>query len=135
MVDRARGCVVLSRLSGRPMLWLLVLVISFAGQSCSPDMAPGRGAKEQELRQNLFKLRQGISQYTLDRKKSPQTLDELVTAGYVKSIPKDPFTNQANWVLEHEDAGSAGDKQSPGITDLHSASGLRALDGSAYSSW
>lgn len=93
-------------------------------------MAPGRRSKETTLRQNLYTLRQAISQYTQDKKKAPQTLNDLVTGGYMKSIPNDPFTNQPNWILEREDGSAAA-----GIADIHSASTLRATDGSAYSSW
>src|SRR6201997_2433161 len=59
-------------------------------------------AKESVLKQDLFTLRQVISQYTLDKQKAPQTLDDVVQAGYLKVIPKDPFTNEANWVPDQE---------------------------------
>ena len=92
-------------------------------------------AKESVLKQDLFTLRQVISQYTLDKQKAPQTLDDLVQAGYLKVIPKDPFTNEANWTLEQEDSVMAVDQQEPGIVDVHSASNETATDGTAYSSW
>ena len=68
-------------------------------------------AKESVLKQDLFTLRQVISQYTLDKQKAPQTLDDLVQAGYLKVIPKDPFTNEANWTPEQEDSVMAVDQQ------------------------
>lgn len=92
-------------------------------------------AKEGVLKQDLFTLRQVIDQYTMDKKKAPQALDDIVTAGYLKVVPKDPFTNEANWTLEQEDANDAADQQEPGIIDIHSASNLTATDGTAYSSW
>jgi general secretion pathway protein G len=92
-------------------------------------------AKEGVLKQDLFTLRQVIDQYTLDKKKAPQALDDIVTAGYLKVVPKDPFTNEANWTLEQEDATTAADEQEPGIIDVHSSSNLTASDGTAYSSW
>ena len=92
-------------------------------------------AREGVLKQDLFTLRQVIDQYTMDKKKAPQTLDDIVTAGYLKVVPKDPFTNEANWTLEQEEAGQAADEQEPGIIDVHSASNLTASDGTAYSSW
>src|SRR5581483_1595467 len=51
-------------------------------------------AKEGVLRQNLFTMRSLISQYTLDKQKAPEALDDLVTAGYIKQIPVDPFTGR-----------------------------------------
>jgi general secretion pathway protein G len=92
-------------------------------------------AKEGVLKQDLFTLRQVIDQYTLDKKKAPQSLDDIVTAGYLKSVPKDPFTNEANWTLDQEEATEAVDQQEPGIIDVHSSSNLTATDGTLYSSW
>ena len=92
-------------------------------------------AKEGVLKQDLFTLRQVIDQYTLDKKKAPQALDDIVTAGYLKVVPKDPFTNEANWTLEQEEANQAADEAEPGIIDVHSSSNLTASDGTAYSSW
>lgn len=92
-------------------------------------------AKESTLRQDLFTLRDVIQQYTLDKQKAPQTLDDLKQAGYIRDIPKDPFTGDPNWALDMEDALIAVDQQEPGIYDVHSASNLTAQDGTAYSSW
>lgn len=92
-------------------------------------------AKESTLRQDLFTLRDTIQQFTLDKQKAPQTLDDLKQAGYIRDIPKDPFTGEANWTLDMEDALMAVDQQEPGIWDVHSASSLTGTDGTAYSSW
>ena len=92
-------------------------------------------ARESVLKQDLFTLRNVISQYTLDKQKAPQSLDDIVQAGYLKVIPKDPFTNEANWTTDQEDATIAVDQQEPGIVDVHSASNETGTDGTAYSSW
>jgi general secretion pathway protein G len=92
-------------------------------------------AKEATLRQDLFTLRSVISQYTLDKQKAPQALEDLIPAGYIKVIPKDPFTNEANWTTDQEDSIMAVDQQEPGIVDVHSSSNLTASDGTAYSTW
>jgi general secretion pathway protein G len=92
-------------------------------------------AKESVLRQDLFTLRSVISQYTLDKQKAPQSLDDLVQGGYLKQIPKDPFTGEANWQVEQEDVLLAVDQQEPGISDVHSASNLNSSEGTAYSTW
>jgi general secretion pathway protein G len=92
-------------------------------------------AKESVLRQNLYTLRSLISQYTLDKQKAPQALDDLVTAGYFKQIPIDPMTGHADWTVEQEDYQMAVDQQEPGITDVHSASSQPSSDGTAYSTW
>ena len=92
-------------------------------------------ARESVLRSNLSTLRSVISQYTLDKQKAPQSLDDLVTAGYLRQIPVDPMTRQTNWEVVQEDVMLAVDQQDPGITDVHSASSASASDGSAYSTW
>jgi general secretion pathway protein G len=92
-------------------------------------------ARESVLRANLSTLRNVISQYTLDKQKAPQGLDDLVTAGYLRQIPIDPMTHQANWEVVQEDVMMAVDQQNPGITDVHSASSATASDGTAYSTW
>ena len=92
-------------------------------------------ARESVLRSNLSTLRSVISQYTLDKQKAPQSLDDLVTAGYLRQIPVDPMTRQTNWEVVQEDVMLAVDQQDPGITDVHSASSSTASDGTAYSSW
>ena len=92
-------------------------------------------ARESVLRSNLATLRSVISQYTLDKQKAPQSLDDLVTAGYLRQIPTDPMTRQTNWEVVQEDVMMAVDQQDPGITDVHSASNATASDGTAYSTW
>lgn len=92
-------------------------------------------ARESVLRSNLSTLRSVISQYTLDKQKAPQSLDDLVTAGYLRQIPTDPMTRQTNWEVVQEDVMLAVDQQDPGITDVHSASSGTASDGTAYSTW
>jgi len=92
-------------------------------------------ARESVLRSNLATLRSVISQYTLDKQKAPQSLDDLVTAGYLRQIPIDPETRQPNWEVVQEDVLMAVDQQEPGITDVHSASNATASDGTAYSTW
>src|SRR6202795_1146688 len=72
-------------------------------------------AKESVLKQDLFQLRSLISQYTLDKQKAPQSLEDLVSAGYIKIVPKDPMTNEPNWEVVQEDVLLAVDQQDPGI--------------------
>jgi general secretion pathway protein G len=92
-------------------------------------------ARESVLRSNLATLRSVISQYTLDKQKAPQGLDDLVQAGYLRQIPLDPMTKQPNWEVKEEDVLMAVDQQEPGIDDVHSASSGIASDGTTYSTW
>jgi general secretion pathway protein G len=93
-------------------------------------------AREAVLRDSLFTMRSLINQYTLDKEKAPQSLDDLVTAGYLKQIPVDPFTNSRDsWVVDQEDVMLSVDQTQPGISDVHSGSNATSLEGTAYSSW
>jgi general secretion pathway protein G len=92
-------------------------------------------AREGVLRNDLFELNKLISQYTLDKQKAPQSLDDLKQAGYIKEIPKDPMTGEANWEVEQEDVLLSVDQQDPGIVGVHSASSAISSEGTAYSSW
>jgi general secretion pathway protein G len=93
-------------------------------------------AKESVLRQNLFTLRSLISQYTLDKQKAPQSLDDLVQAGYLKQLPHDPMTGQPDWEAVQEDYTMSLDQQGDaGITDVHSSSAGISSDGTAYNTW
>jgi general secretion pathway protein G len=92
-------------------------------------------AREAVLRNDLFTMRSSIDQYTLDKQKAPQSLEDLVTAGYIKSVPKDPITNEPDWVTVQEDTLMAIDQTQPGVVDVHSASGNTSSDGSLYNTW
>jgi len=93
-------------------------------------------AREAVLREDLFTMRSSIDQYTLDKKRAPQSLEDLVSAGYIKSVPKDPITNSTStWVTDQEDSLMAIDQTEPGIVDVHSGASGTATDGTAYNSW
>jgi general secretion pathway protein G len=93
-------------------------------------------ANEAVLKQDLRAMRDAIDQYTQDKQKAPQSLDDLVSAGYLHSIPKDPFTRASDsWQTVQEDVMMAIDQTAPGITDVKSGSSLISSEGTAYSSW
>jgi general secretion pathway protein G len=93
-------------------------------------------ANEAVLKQDLRSMRDAIDQYTQDKQKAPQTLDDLVSAGYLHGIPKDPFTRANDtWQTVQEDVMTAIDQTAPGITDVKSGSSLISSEGTAYSSW
>ena len=94
-------------------------------------------ARESVLKQNLFAIRSVISQYTLDKQKAPQSLEDLVTGGYFKQIPNDPMTmRNDSWTVEEEtDTIMTADQQEPGIYDVHSGSTATGSDGTAYNTW
>lgn len=91
-------------------------------------------AKESVLQNNLFTMRTVIDNYTYDQQKAPQSLQDLVTGGYLRAIPIDPITgSNQTWQTVQEDPDKAVDQMNPGIWDVHSGSDKVALDGTPYS--
>lgn len=93
-------------------------------------------AREAVLSQNLFTLRSVIDQYTMDKQKAPQSLEDIVQAGYLKLIPIDPITNSRDtWQLEQEDILQSVDQTQTGISDVHSGATGTGSNGVAYAEW
>ena len=92
--------------------------------------------KESLLKNNLFTLRTVIDEYTFDKQKAPQSLDDLVTEGYLRAVPIDPITGNAqSWRVIMEDSLTAVNQTQPGIYDVRSGSDLRSLEGTPYAEW
>ena len=92
-------------------------------------------SKEAVLKNNLFSLRTVIDNYTYDKQKAPQSLQELVTAGYLRDVPQDPMTNSKEWRTIMEDAAQSVNQSEPGIFDVRSTSDKTGLDGTPYAEW
>ncbi len=90
---------------------------------------------EYNLKQNLRILNQAIDQYTLDKKKAPESLEDLKVAGYIDKIPEDITRRTDTWVLEKDDAIKDLEQTDPGVTGVHSGSDKIGSDGRAYSEW
>ena len=91
-------------------------------------------AREAVLRDDLFQMRKLIDQYAADKGKLPQSLEELVSGGYMREIPEDPITGEKNWnVTLGADPNSTEGGQ--GVTDVHSAATDISSDGRPYSEW
>ena len=90
--------------------------------------------RETVLKDDLRKMRSLLDQFAADKGRLPQSLDELVSEGYMREIPIDPFTGQKDWALTTgEDPNSSDGAQ--GVTDIHSASADTSTEGNAYSEW
>ena len=92
--------------------------------------------KESLLKNNLFTMRTVIDEYTFDKQKAPQTLQDLVSDGYLRAVPIDPITgSDQSWRVVMEDAVSSVNQTEPGIFDVRSGSDQRSLEGTPYSEW
>jgi general secretion pathway protein G len=92
-------------------------------------------AREATLKENLHTLNKLIDQYSLDKKKAPQSLDDLVQAGYLKYIPNDITGKPDTWKTEQEDPQNSMDPNQPGIVGVKSGSEATSSEGTPYSSW
>jgi len=93
-------------------------------------------AKESVLKNNLFTLRTVIDEYTYDKQKAPQNLDDLVSDGYLRQVPLDPMTGAADWVTKSDDIALSPEQSCYGISDVNSASDrISPFESTPYSSW
>jgi len=118
----------------------LIIVIAIMGilMSVAVPLYLGhlKRANEAVLKEDLYSLRNAIDQYTQYKAKAPQDLNDVVTAGYLRVLPKDPFTNSnTTWQVVQEDVMQSVDQTQPGISDVHSGSNQTSTEGTAYSSW
>jgi general secretion pathway protein G len=93
-------------------------------------------SKESLLKSNLFTLRTVIDEYTIDKGKAPQSLQDLVTEGYLRAVPVDPMTgSDQTWKIIMEDAMTSVNQTEPGIFDVQSGSDRTSLEGTPYADW
>jgi general secretion pathway protein G len=93
-------------------------------------------AREGVLKTDLFNMRDAIDQYYADKGMYPGTLDELVSAGYLRKVPDDPFTmSSSTWQTIQSEPDATNPTAAPGVYDVKSGSDGTALDGSKYSDW
>jgi general secretion pathway protein G len=118
-------------------LMIVMVIIALLAAIAIPSYTNNiRNAKEAVLKEDLHTMRTAIDSYTVDKQKAPQSLDDLVQAGYLKAMPKDPFTERDDtWVPDESSNLSTTDQTDSGIDDVHSGSQLSAADGTSYSSW
>ena len=118
-------------------LMIVMVVIGLLAAIAIPSYTNNiRNAREAVLKEDLHAMRTAIDSYTVDKQKAPQTLDDLVQAGYLKSLPVDPFTHRSDtWVPVQDDSLSTTDQTEPGIDDVHSGAQQTASDGTSYNTW
>jgi general secretion pathway protein G len=91
-------------------------------------------AREATLKEDLFRMRDAIDQYYADKNQYPATLDALVSEGYLRRIPEDPFTKSAStWQTVPAEPDPSNPSAEVGVYDVKSGAEQTALDGRAYS--
>jgi general secretion pathway protein G len=132
-----RPRVSLSRTAGFTLLELMIvitIVIILAAIALPQYQKSILAAREAVLREDLYNFRKLLDQYAADKGKLPQSLDELVSEHYMREMPVDPITGQADWtVVSGEDPNSTSGEQ--GVIDIKSSSGDTSSEGTPYSEW
>ena len=91
-------------------------------------------AREAVLKDDLRKMRSLIDQFAADKGRLPQSIDELVSEGYMRDVPLDPFTGNKDWAITTGEDPNSSEGQT-GVTDVHSSSAEVSSEGTPYSEW
>lgn len=121
----------------RVFVLIPILFLSVGVGSCSSYTRDSQKeivvADEQVLRDNLHQLRSAIDKFTVDEGTPPQSLDDLVSAGYIKQVPSDPITGKKDWQVVLGLPPSVPNKR--GIINVYSASVANSSEGTPYNQW
>jgi len=115
--------------------FFLLFLLIVGGVFMAPKFGRVRRSKEVVLQQNLWTIRRAIEFYASDKGKRPQSFDDLVSAGYLREIPADPFAgSNKTWIIEREKESSA-PSANPGIIDVRSGATGADKDGKPYNKY
>jgi general secretion pathway protein G len=118
------------------LMIVLAIIVIILGMAAGRYQQSIVKAKEAVLHQDLRVMRDAIQQFTLDKQAAPQSLDDMVSAGYMREIPNDPITQRKDWQVETSDVLLSPDQTTTGITDVHSgANTISPFENTPYSSW
>ena len=118
------------------MLIVMTLVVVLSSMGLVQYRNSIRRTQEAVLKENLFRMRDAMDQFYADKNKWPTDLSELVSEGYIREVPEDPFTKSKDtWRTEQAEPDANNPAAGIGIDNVFSGSEETALDGSKYSEW
>ena len=115
------------------VITIILILIGMAAQRYEKSV---QHAREATMKQDLWVMRQAIDNFTLDKQAAPQSLEDLVQAGYLRKVPTDPMTGAADWVAQYDSVVLSPDQTSTGMVDVHSNSPrVSPFENSPYNEW
>jgi general secretion pathway protein G len=115
------------------VITIILILIGMAAQNYGKTVQRSR---EATLKHDLWVMRQSIDNYTLDKQAAPQSLEDLVQAGYLRKVPVDPITGAADWVPQFDNVVLSPDQSSTGMVDVHSNSDkVSPFENTPYNEW
>jgi general secretion pathway protein G len=118
------------------LMIVITIILILIGMAAGRYDKSVQRAREATLKQDLTAMRMSIDNYTLDKQAAPQSLEDLVQAGYLRQIPIDPITQAKDWVLQFDSVVLSPDQAGSGVVDVHSNSGLVSpFERTPYNEW
>jgi general secretion pathway protein G len=116
------------------LMIVITIVIILAAIALPQYQKTILATREAVLRDDLYKMRSLLDQFAVDKQKLPQSLDDLVTEGYMRELPVDPMTGNKEWTITTGDDPNSNSSEQ-GVTDVHSSSPDTSTEGTPYSEW
>jgi len=118
------------------LMVVAAILIVLAGLGLAQYRNSVTRAREAVLKEDLFRMRDAIDQYYADKMQWPASLDALVSDGYMRKLPDDPFTmSSSSWQTVPSEPDPNNPTASPGIYDVKSGSEATAIDNTKYADW
>ena len=118
------------------LLVVLSLIVVLASMAMAQYRTSMIRSREAVLKEDLFRMRDAIDQYYADKGHYPSALDALVTDGYLRKVPADPFTNSTDsWQAVPGEPDPSSPAAEPGVYDVKSGYDGTAIDGTKYREW
>ena len=118
------------------LMVVMTIIVVLSGLGMVQYRNSVRRTQEAVLKENLFRMRDAMDQFYADKTKWPSDLAELVSEGYIREIPEDPFTRSKDtWQTKQAEPDKNNTASTTGIDNVFSGSEETAIDGTKYSEW